>query len=392
MPIRKPGNTFMGYRRPSGAPGARNHLAIVSAMDNANPLARRIGKLVREAVVVNTTFGRNLFGEDERQHYRVMGRTAGHPNVGAAIVVSLEPKSAQDVADVAAEASPWMPVETLTVHETGGTLRTASRGVEIAQKLYQHLSAARRGRCDLSELTLGTECGGSDTTSGLVANPVTGVLADRIVDAGGVVLFSETMEIVGAEHLLAKRAASPKVRRKLLGAVARTMDYAHEMGMDIIGCNPTEDNIQGGLSSIEEKSLGAVKKAGTRDIVDVIVPGELTNERGCVFLDAPSAGVENVTALGACGSQAIVFNTGNGNPIGHPVSPTIKVTANPRTAARMAENTDLDISGVMRGELSRDEAVDLLHEELTAVLSGKRTRAEILEETEITVSRLALNL
>ena len=118
----------MGYRRPDGAPGARNHLVVVSAMDNANPLARRIGKLVREAVVVNTTFGRNLFGEDERQHYRVMGRTAGHPNVGAAIVVSLEPKSAQDVADVAAEASPWMPIETLTVHETGGTLRTANRG------------------------------------------------------------------------------------------------------------------------------------------------------------------------------------------------------------------------------------------------------------------------
>ena len=383
----------MGYRRPGGPPGARNHLVVVSAMDNANPLARRIGKLVREAVVVNTTFGRNLFGEDERQHYRVMGRTAGHPNVGAAVVVSLEPKSAQDVADVAAQASPWMPIETLTIHETGGTLQTASRGVEIAQKLYQHLSAARRGRAaSFSEITLGTECGGSDTTSGLVANPVTGVLADRIVDAGGVVLFSETMEIVGAEHLLAKRAASPKVRRKLLGAVKRTMDYAHAMGMDIIGCNPTEDNIQGGLSSIEEKSLGAVKKAGTRKIADVIAPGEHTKERGCVFLDAPSAGVENVTALAACGAQAIVFNTGNGNPIGHPVSPTIKVTANPRTAARMAENTDLDISGVMRGELSRDEAVDLLHGELIAVLSGKRTRAEILEETEITVSRLALNL
>ena len=231
-------------------------------MDNANPLVRRIGKLLREAVIVNTTFGRNLFGDDERQHYRVMGRTAGHPNVGAAIVVSLEPKSAQDVADVAAEASPWMPIETLTIHETGGTLQTAARGVEIAQKLYQHLSAARRRRCNLSEITLGTECGGSDTTSGLVANPVTGVLSDRIVDAGGVVLFSETMEIVGAEHLLARRAANARVRKKLLGAVARTMDYAHQMGMDIIGCNPTEDNIQGGLSSIEEKSLGAVKKAG----------------------------------------------------------------------------------------------------------------------------------
>ena len=221
----------MGYRRPSGPPGARNHLVVVSAMDNANPLVRRIGKLLREAVIVNTTFGRNLFGDDERQHYRVMGRTAGHPNVGAAIVVSLEPKSAQDVADVAAEASPWMPIETLTIHETGGTLQTAARGVEIAQKLYQHLSAARRRRCNLSEITLGTECGGSDTTSGLVANPVTGVLSDRIVDAGGVVLFSETMEIVGAEHLLAKRAANARrCGRKLLGAVARTMDYAHRDG------------------------------------------------------------------------------------------------------------------------------------------------------------------
>ena len=383
---------FLGFRRPSGPPGARNHLAIVSAMDNTNPIVRRAGSLLREAVAVNTSFGRALMGEDELQHWRVMGHTAGHPNVGAAVVVSLEPKSAQAIAEVAAKASPWMPIEAVSVQEVGGTLSTTARVLDLASRLAGHLASARRERCGLGEITLGTECGGSDTTSGLVSNPATGMVADRVVDLGGAVIFSETLEIVGAEHLLARRAADPKTARRLLACARRAVEYAESLGVDLIGSNPAPDNIRGGLSSIEEKSLGAIKKAGSRPIVEVVGVGERPRRRGTIFADAPCAGVENITSLAASGAQAIIFSTGIGNPIGHPLAPTIKVTGNPRTASRMAENIDLDLSGVMAGRMGLGEAAAALERVLLEVLSGKLTASELLGETELTVSRAALSL
>ncbi len=391
-PRRKTDPAFLGFRRPSGGPGARNHLAVLSVMDNTNPLVRRIGSLRRDLVAVNTTFGRNLMGEDELQHFRVMGHMAGHPNVGAAIIVSLEPNSANRLAEAASKASPWMPIEIVTVHETGGTLKTTDRALEVAGALSQHLAAAKREPCGLGEITLGTECGGSDTTSGLVSNPVTGMVSDRVVALGGTVIFSETLEIVGAEHLLASRAADSKTKRRLMECVKRTIAYAEEVGVDLIGCNPTPDNIKGGLSSIEEKSLGAIKKAGNGPITQVVGVGERPTKRGTIFADAPCGGVENVTSLSASGAQAIIFSTGIGNPIGHPISPTIKVTGNPGTAAHMPENIDLDLSGVLENSISYEEAADLLEKELLEVLSGKRTTSELLGETEITVSRTGLNL
>jgi altronate dehydratase large subunit len=385
------GLTFSGFRRPSGGPGARNHLAVISVMDNSNPIVRRICSLRKDLVGVNTSFGRALYDDDQNQHFRVMGHLAGHPNVGAAIIIGLEPKTSGAIAEVAAKASPWMPIEIVTVHETGGTLKMTSKAMELADKLSRHLSAARRKRCELGEITLGTECGGSDTTSGLVSNPVTGMVADRVIDEGGRVIFSETLEIVGAEHLLARRAADAKTKRRILACVKRTLDYAESLGVDLIGSNPTDDNIAGGLSSIEEKSLGAVKKGGSRPIVEVIGVGERPSRRGTVFADAPCGGVENITSLASSGAQVIIFSTGIGNPVGHPISPTIKVTGNPRTAAHMAENIDINLRGVMEGGMSYDEAAERLLGELTDVLSGKLTTSELLGETEVTVSRAALN-
>lgn len=360
-------------------------------MDNSNPIVRRICSLRKDLIAVNTSFGRALYDEDQNQHFRVMGHLAGHSNVGAAIIVGLEPKTSGAIAEVAAKASPWLPIEIVTVHEVGGTLKTTARSLELADKLSRHMGAARREPCALGEITLGTECGGSDTTSGLVSNPVTGMIADRVVGFGGTVIFSETLEIVGAEHLLAKRAADTKTRRKLLACVKRTLDYAEGLGVDLIGSNPTDDNIAGGLSSIEEKSLGAVKKGGNGPIVEVIGVGERPTRQGTVFADAPCGGVENITSLAASGAQAIIFSTGIGNPIGHPISPTLKVTGNPRTAESMEENIDVDLRRVMEGTMSYEEAAERLMDELLAVLSGKLTTSEQLGETEVTVSRASLN-
>lgn len=383
---------FLGFRRPSGEPGVRNHLAIISAMDNTNPLVRRVCSLRKDLIAVNTTFGRALMGEDEKQHFRVMGHLAGHPNVGAAIIIGLEPITAGAIAEFAAKASPWMPLEVVTIHEVGGTLKTTQRALELAGKLSAHLNRARREPCELDELTLGTECGGSDTTSGLVSNPVTGMVADRVVETGGTVIFSETLEILGAEHLLAQRAMDAKTRRLLLSGVRRALAYAEELGVDLIGSNPTPDNITGGLSSIEEKSLGAIKKAGNGPIVEVVKVGERPTRKGTVFADAPCGGVENITSLSASGAQAIIFSTGIGNPIGHPISPTIKVTGNPRTASLMPENIDVNLCDVIENGLSYTDARMRLETELLEVLSGKLTSSEVLGETEITVSRAALSL
>ncbi len=383
--------TFFGYRRSSGGPGARNHLAVISTMDNSNPIVRRICSLRKDLVGVNTSFGRALYDEDQSQHFRVMGHLAGHPNVGAAVIVGLEPKTSGAIAEVAAKASPWMPIEVITVHEVGGTLKMTSKALELADKFSRHLSTARREPCELGEIALGTECGGSDTTSGLVSNPVTGMVADQVIDQGGVVIFSETLEIVGAEQLLAKRAADTKTRKRIFACVKRTLDYAESLGVDFIGSNPTDDNIAGGLSTIEEKSLGAVKKGGSRPIVEVVGVGERPTKRGTIFADAPCGGVENITSLASSGTQVIIFSTGVGNPVGHPISPTIKVTGNPRTASHMAENIDVDLRHVMEGGMSHDEAADRLMKELLEVLSGKLTTSELLGETEVTVSRATLN-
>jgi altronate dehydratase large subunit len=361
-------------------------------MDNTNPLVRRICSLRSDLTAVNTSFGRALMGVDEAQHFRIMGHLAGHPNVGAAIIIGLEPMTSGAIAEAAAQASPWMPIEIVTIHETGGTLKTTSRALELAGKLGPHLSTAQREPCGLEELTLGTECGGSDTTSGLVSNPVTGMVADRVVAAGGTVIFSETLEIVGAEHLLAARAADAKTKQKILGGVQRALTYAQELGVDLIGSNPTADNMEGGLSSIEEKSLGAIKKGGNGPIVEVVGAGERPTKSGTVFADAPCGGVENITSLSASAAQAIVFSTGIGNPIGHPISPTIKVTGNPRTATLMPENIDVDLRDVIEDGVGYPEATDRLEKELLEVLSGKLTTSELLGETEITVSRAALSL
>ena len=190
---------------------------------------------------------------------------------------------------------------------------------------------------------------------------------------------------------MAKRAADAKTRRKLLACVKRTLDYAEGLGVDLIGSNPTDDNIAGGLSSIEEKSLGAVKKGGNGPIVEVVGVGERPTRQGTVFADAPCGGVENITSLASSGAQAIIFSTGIGNPIGHPISPTLKVTGNPRTAENMEENIDVDLRGVIEGTMSYEEATERLMDELLAVLSGKLTTSEQLGETEVTVSRASLN-
>jgi altronate dehydratase large subunit len=251
-------------------------------------------------------------------------------------------------------------------------------------------AAARIERVALavSELTVGLECGGSDTTSGLFANPALGVFTDWVVDSGGTAVFSEPVECLGGEELLRRRAASPQAGERLVCTVHAYNALAREHGVDLGGTNPTPDNIAGGLTTIEEKSLGALAKTGSRTIMGVVGYGEAAPGPGVWMMDAPAAAVENVTALAAGGAQLVCFVTGTGNPTGHPVSPTVKISANPRTADRMKAHLDVDLADMLRGTRNVVQGAEAIAASVGKVVNGEATAAERLEYLETNISRI----
>ncbi|MEQ9815356.1 MAG: UxaA family hydrolase [Azospirillaceae bacterium] len=375
---------FLGFRRADGSVGIRDHLAIVAAMDNANPVARRIAAGIAGAVPITAAYGRGQVGQDLAQHDGTLVGYGSHPNVCATLVVSLEPVSAERVAS--AIAARGKPVEWIAIQQAGGTVKATEAGIRLGTRLLQHAGGTAREPAGLGELTIGLECGGSDALSGMTGNSTTGVVADRVVAAGGTVILSEIEEIIGAEHILAERASDETVARQLLEAVARCEAYADYLGLDMAPLG--DDNVRGGLTTTEEKSLGAVRKAGTSPLVEVIGYGERPSRKGFVFMDAPAPGTENVTALGASGAQLILFNTGVGNPIGNPIAPTLKITGSPNTAIGFADNIDVDVSGIVKGQLTLEGAGDVLMAAMLAVANGRLTRSEALGDTEISISRV----
>lgn len=375
---------FFGYRRSDGSVGLRNYLAVVSAMDNANPVARRIAAGVAGAVAVTAAYGRGQMAEDLEQHDRTLAGYGAHPNVAATLVVSLEPKSAQALADrIAARGR---PVEWLAIQKSGGTVNATARGISILSRMAARYATAPREAAHLSDLVIGLECGGSDALSGMTGNSTLGRVSDRVVAAGGTVILSETEEIIGAEHLLAERAITPEVGGALIDAVRRAESYADYLGLNMAPLGG--DNISGGLTTTEEKSLGAVRKAGTSPLVEVIGYGEQPARKGFVFMDAPAPGSENTTALAASGAQILLFNTGVGNPIGNPIAPTIKVTGSPGTADYFADNIDVDVSGLVQGDYGMETAEEKLLTFVRQVANGTPTASERLGDTELTISRV----
>ncbi len=375
-----------GFKRPSGPSGIRSHVLAIATMDNANPTVRRIASLVRGVVPVCVTFGRGLMGEDMAQHNRVLQNLATHPNVYGVIVVSLEDESHKVLAKAVADTG--RPVMSFSIEDDGGTLSVAEKGARAAMALLQQASLLKPEPMPWSEFVLGVECGGSDGSSGIVSNPVTGMVADMVIDRGGTVIMSETLEMLGGEHLLAARASDPAVGEKIRASVQFCVDYANGLGIDLVGTNPVPDNIAGGLSTIEEKALVAIKKGGTKPLVEVIDTGHRPTRKGFVIMDAPCPGVENLTSIAAGGAHAIIFSTGKGNCSGHPVVPVIKVSGNAHTLRILGDNIDVALSPVLTRDMPLNEAAQILDRELLEVCSGKPTRADMLGEFEVAISRL----
>ncbi|WP_279138670.1 Altronate dehydratase (plasmid) [Bilophila wadsworthia] len=381
---------IMGYRRPDGRFGIRNHIAVIATMDNANPTVRRICSLVKGCVPFCPGFGRGEMNEDLALHNLLSINTALHPNVYGVIVVALEDQTAEYITGEIAKGG--KPVVGFSIEDQGGTVEVAYRAAQAAIQMLHDAGRLRPEPMPWSEFVLGVECGGSDGSSGIVSNPVTGRLADRVIDAGGTVIMSETLELLGGEEMLGRRAVTPEVAAKVKGIIQRTLDYAAEHNLDIMGANPAPDNIAGGLTTIEEKALGAIKKGGTRPLVEVLEEGERPTKKGFVIMDAPAPGVENLTAIVSGGCHAVIFSTGKGNCIGHPVAPVIKISGNPMTVKSMRDNIDVDVSGVINQGLTLDQATDIVQDKLVDVCWGAMTSSDMLGEIETAASRLLRTL
>jgi (2R)-sulfolactate sulfo-lyase subunit beta len=374
-----------GYRRPDGRVGVRNHVVALPVDDLSNAAVEGIAKLVPGVVPLPHHYGRLQFGEDLELTFRTLIGTGANPNVAAAVVVGIEPSWAERVAD--GIAATGKPVVALSI-ERHGDLATIAEGARSAARLMQEASEMRREPVELFEVMISIKCGESDTTSGLGSCPTTSQVVDRHVAAGGTVLFGETTELTGGEHLIAERCVDEEVRKKFQGFFDRYFDLVERSGANLLGSQPTEGNIRGGLSTIEEKAMGNIAKTGTVPVVDALEPAERPVKAGLNFMDTSCAAAECITLMAAAGAVVHLFPTGQGNIIGHPIEPVIKITANPITASSMSEHIDLDVSGLLELEYSLEEAGDRLMDLVERTVNGRLTAAETIGHREFVITKL----
>ena len=367
-----------GYLRPDGSIGFRNHIAILSSVGCANDVALRLGRMYPDVVLLTHRQGCGQLGSDKDQTARTLAGLGKNPNIAGVLVVGMgcESITAEYLADEISKTKKM--VESLVVLDEGGLTAALPKGVRFLDSMLHETSQMKRVPCGLEQLTLGIKCGLTDTTSGIASNPATGIAADRVVESGGTVIFGETPEIIGAEHILVKRAATREVEQRLYGVVNECEERVKASGMDIRGANPAPGNIAGGITTIEEKSLGAIKKGGGKTLQGVLGYGEIPKGKGLFFMDGPGRTPEALTGLSGAGAQVIIFSTGGGSPAGSLISPIIKVTGNPNTAQRLKDHIDVDVSSIIKGEETLEKAGQCIFQELLDVASGKATRSEIL--------------
>ena len=374
-----------GYCRENGTVGIRNHVIILAVDDLSNAAVEGIAALVPGTIALPHSYGRLQFGEDLELTFRTLIGTGTNPNVAAAVVVGIEPTWTDRVADGIAAAK--KPVARLSI-ERNGDLNTIAEGARMAAKLIQDASEIQRSVVERSEVMMSIKCGESDTTSGLGSCPTNAQAVDRTILAGGTVLFGETTELTGGEHLIANRCIDDEVREKFMGFFDDYLKTVEAAGVDLMGSQPTQGNIRGGLSTIEEKAMGNIAKTGSMPVVDALEPAIAPTKRGLNFMDTSSAAAECVTLMAAAGAVIHLFPTGQGNVIGNPIEPVIKITANPVTAKTMAEHIDLDVSGLIRREYSLAEAGDRIMELVDRTINGRLTAAESIGHREYVITKL----
>lgn len=383
--------TFLGYKRADGRVGVRNYLLILSVTGLTGPSAQRIGRNIANAVVYGTPYGSGLLGADRIAHERTLNGLATNPNVGAVLVIGADRPRVTSVID--AVASTGKAIEALVLDDfEHDALSLSEQGIRSAARLSKSISTLTREPVAMSELILGLECGRSDPSSGLIANPTVGLVADQLIAAGGSAIFGETAEWVGAEKILQQRAATAELGQSIIEAAKRREQLALSAGVDMLGTNPGLTNIEAGLSSIEEKSLGNILKGGHSPIIDLLDYAGRPQQSGLHVMDAPAYAPESITGFAAAGAQIILFTTGVGNSYVDAIAPTIKLSANPDTCQRLPEQLDFSCADAFLGHESLDGSAERLLAEVIAVASGKLTWGEILQEGGEAISRFGAAL
>ncbi len=381
--------TFYGYRRTDGRVGVRNKVLILPASVCASDTTRIIAQQVVGSVTFNNQLGCSQVASDQQYTMDVMAGYAANPNIYGTVVVSLGCENCQmDLVVKAIQERTNKPIKQVIIQEAGGTLKAVDMAVRYAKEMVAEASLLQKEEFPLSELIIGTECGGSDPTSGLAANVLIGQLSDLIVAEGGTSILSETTEFIGAEHILARRAATPEVHDRIFEIVHRYEKALQLVGEEIREGNPAPGNKAGGITTLEEKSLGCIHKGGHSPIMEVYdYAKQVAPKSGLVIMDTPGNDPSSVAAMVAGGAQVVVFSTGRGTPTGNPIAPVIKITGNRITFAKMEDNIDVDASPLIYGGDLQEMGDDLL-KLVSEVASGRQTKAESLGYTEMSIARV----
>ena len=379
--------SFLGYKRENGRAGTRNHVIILPVDDISNACAEAVANNIKGTIALPHSYGRLQFGADLELHFRTMIGTAKNPNVAAAIIIGIEPKWTKRIVDEVAKTG--KPVEGFSI-EGAGDIETIMKASKKAQEFSIWASEKQRTECPISDLWISVKCGESDTTSGLASNPTVGNLMDKLEPLGVHLCFGETSELTGAENVCEKRGKTPEAQEKFKKTWNDYNDFIlKEATDDLSESQPTAGNIAGGLTTIEEKAFGNFQKIGSRQFIDVLTPAEEPEKGpGLYFMDTSSAAAECVTLQAAGGFNIHLFPTGQGNIIGNPIEPVIKLTANPLTAVNMSEHIDCDVSKILSRKMNLSEAGDELIKTTLRVANGRLTCAEALGHKEFVMTKL----
>ena len=385
----KSGMQFWGYRRAEGRPGIRNHVLILPTCACGSESSRIVASQVRGAVNIVFNTGCSDVAANTAMSQKVLTGFACNPNVYGVVIIGLgcETVGHRQLKEKIQKMTS-KPVVSFGIQDEGGTLKTIEKAVRAARDLAAEAGMQQKELFDISELFMGIECGGSDATSGIASNPAVGELSDLLVDLGATTMMSESIEWIGGEHVVAKRAATPRIHNEIIEVCRAYEDHLLAAGQDCRAGQPTPGNKAGGLSTLDEKSLGCIRKGGTRPVVEVLEQAERPTKRGALVMDTAGYDISSVTSMVAGGCQAVIFTTGRGTPTGNAIVPVLKVTANEVTYKKMEDNMDVDLSAIVRGEKTYQEMGKELLSVMHDICNGRMTKAEAYGFSDIAVDHV----
>lgn len=380
---------FLGYKRAEGRAGVRNHVLILPTCGCSSETARIVASQVKGSINVIINTGCADVEANTELTQRVLTGFALHPNVYAVVIIGLGCETVgHEELHKKLKAETSKPIVSFGIQEEGGTAKTIAKAVPAARALVSEASAQSRVPCPIGDLLLGLECGGSDATSGIAANPALGEVCDTLIDMGASTMLSETIEFIGAEHILADRAINKEVHNQIIQICRDYEEHLAAAGQDCRAGQPTPGNKEGGLSTLEEKSLGCIKKGGTRPIVEVLQEGVRPTKSGSLIMDTPGYDVASVTMMVAGGCQLVAFTTGRGTPTGIALAPVLKITGNRETFHHMEDNMDVDVSGIIEGEYSISDGAERIFNAIVESANGRMTKAEVYGFSDICIDHI----